>query len=72
VAGMGDLRNVNIHNILARKNNVLAALVSTRGSIVRPGLKKLEPFVAFCLYGNVSKLPCESGGGVAAKVRTDS
>jgi len=51
-----------------RRANLLAAEVSTRGGITRPVFKKPALFVGFCLYGILSKFPCESGGGVAANI----
>lgn len=50
---------------LLEPKNVLAAEVSTRGGIERPGFKKLEPYL-FCFGGDEApKFPYESGGGVA-------
>jgi hypothetical protein len=46
--------------------NLLAALVSTLGGIIRPGFKFPGPFVGFCLYGILLKFPLDSGGGVAS------
>lgn len=45
---------------------ILAADVSTLGGIIRLGFNKLGPLVGACLNGSRSKLPLESGGGVAA------
>jgi hypothetical protein len=46
---------------------ILAAEVSTLGGIALPGLRNPGPFVGAFLKGTLSKLPYESGGGVAAQ-----
>jgi hypothetical protein len=48
--------------------SILAAEVSTLGSIILPGFKSPGAFVGGCLTGILSKLPCESDGGVAARI----
>lgn len=48
--------------------HILAAEVSTLGGITLPGLRKPGPFVGAFLNGILSKLPYESGGGVAAQI----
>ena len=53
---------------LSMPGNVLAADVSTLGGIALPGLRNPGPFVGVFLKGILSKLPYESGGGVAAEV----